>query len=199
MMSESTVRTWIVCLHMMSLLSRSGEVQVAGPEPNSVQLMEQFRAVAHTVHNRTNTRMSAAGLSSARFRVLTALRSTDRMRMNELSAALGVVPRTVTTIVDAMEKDGLVVRLPDSADRRVTLLGITHEGLRQLHQLRTQHEATASELFDVLTATEKRQLVRLLRRLQAAADADSGATSPAPVKPASPLPPQRLAPAQPDA
>ena len=111
--------------------------------------------------------------------------------MNELSAALGVVPRTVTTIVDAMEKDGLVVRLSDPADRRVTLLEITQEGLRQLRQLRTLHEATASELFGVLTETEKHQLVRLLRRLQAAADADSGATSPARAEPADPLPPQR--------
>jgi DNA-binding MarR family transcriptional regulator len=122
--------------------------------------------------------MSAAGLSAARFRILKALRSTTgRMRMNELSAALGVVPRTVTTIADAMEKDGLVVRLPDPADRRVTLLEISPEGLRQLRRLRTLHEATAAEPFDVLTATERHQLVRLLRRLQAAADADSDGTS----------------------
>jgi len=167
------------------------EVQVADPEPSSVQLMDQFRAVAHAVHNRTNARMSAGGLSVARFRVLRALHSTDRMRMNELSAALGVVPRTVTTIVDALEKEGLVVRLPDPADRRVTLLEITKEGLRQLRELGTLHEATAAELFDVLTATERRQLVRLLRRLQAAADADSDETSPARAERADPLSPQR--------
>jgi hypothetical protein len=32
---------------------------------------------------------------------------------------------------------------------------------------------TAAEVFDVLTTVEKRQLVKLLRRLQAAAKADS--------------------------
>jgi DNA-binding MarR family transcriptional regulator len=146
---------------------------VPDPEPSSVELMEQFRAVAHAVHNRTNAKMSSAGLSLARFRVLSALASTGRMRMNELSTALGVVPRSVTTIIDALEEEGMVVRLPDPADRRATLLEIAKEGRRQLRQLHAIHEGTAAELFDVLTGPQRNQLVRLLRRLQAAADADS--------------------------
>lgn len=152
--------------------------QVAVPELTSVQLMEQFRAIAHTTHNRTNARMSAAGLSLARFRVLSALQSAGRIRMNELSAALGVVPRTVTTIVDALEKERLVVRLADPADRRATLLEITQDGLSQLRRFRAMHDSAAAEVFDVLTAAERHQLVKLLGRLQAAGDADSGGSSP---------------------
>jgi len=153
--------------------------QAEEPELSSVQLMEQFRAIAHATHNQTNARMSAAGLSLARFRVLSALQSAGRIRMNELSAALGVVPRTVTTIVDAMEKEGMVVRLPDPADRRATLLEITQEGLSQLRRFRAMHDSAAAELFDALTAAERHQLARLLRRLQAAADADSSGNPPA--------------------
>jgi DNA-binding MarR family transcriptional regulator len=160
------------------------EGQAAGPELSSVQLMEQFRAIAHAIHNRTNARMSAAGLSLARFRVLSALQSAGRIRMNELSAALGVVPRTVTTIVDALEKEGMVVRLPDPADRRATLLEITQEGLSQLRRFRAMHESAAAELFDLLTATERHQLGGLLRHLRAAADTDSGGSSPALPEPA---------------
>jgi DNA-binding MarR family transcriptional regulator len=155
------------------------EGQAAGPELSSVQLMEQFRAIAHATHSRTNARMSAAGLSLARFRVLSALQSSGRIRMNELSAALGVVPRTVTTIVDALEKDGMLARLPDPSDRRATLLEITREGLSQLRRFRAMHDSAAAELFDVLTAAQKHQLAGLLRRLQAAADADPAGNSPA--------------------
>jgi DNA-binding MarR family transcriptional regulator len=151
--------------------------QAAVPEPSSVQLMEQFRAIAHVIHNRTNARMSAAGLSVARFRVLSALQSAGRIRMNELSAALGVVPRTVTTIVDAMEKDGMMVRLSDPADRRATLLEITQEGLSQLGRFRALHDSAAADLFSVLTVTERHQLAGLLRSLQTAADADSTTNS----------------------
>ncbi len=167
------------------------EGQPAGPELSSVQLMEQFRAIAHATHNRTNARLSAAGLSLPRFRVLNTLHSAGRIRMNELSAALGVVPRTVTTIIDALEKENMVARLPDPADRRATLLQITREGLSQLRRLRAMHDSAAAELFDVLTATERRQLARLLGRLQAAADMDPGGTSPAGPEPADLEPPQR--------
>jgi DNA-binding MarR family transcriptional regulator len=153
------------------------EGQAAGPGLSSVQLMEQFRAIAHATHHRTNARMSAAGLSLARFRVLSALQSAGRMRMNELSAALGVVPRTVTTIVDALERERMVARLADPADRRATLLEITQDGLSQLRKSRAMHDSAAADLFDVLTAPERHQLASLLRRLQAAADADSGASS----------------------
>ena len=161
------------------------------PGPDTVQLMEQFRAIAHASHNRTNARMSAAGLSLARFRVLQALAAGGRLRMNELSAALGVVPRTVTTIIDALENDRMVARLADPADRRATLLEITEEGLSQLRRLRTLHDAAAAELFEVLTPAEKQQLARLLRRLQAAADADPAASHPARPGLAEPESPQR--------
>jgi len=165
--------------------------QAAAPEPDTVQLMEQFRAIAHASHNRTNARMSAAGLSLARFRVLQALASGGRLRMNELSTALGVVPRTVTTIIDALEKDRMVARLADPADRRATLLEITQDGLSQLSRLRALRDAAAAELFEVLTPAEKQQLASLLRRLQAAAAADSGAGHPARPEPADLHPPQR--------
>src|SRR6266568_9345101 len=167
------------------------EGQPAGPELSSVQLMEQFRAIAHATHNRTNARLSAAGLSLPRFRVLNTLHSAGRIRMNELSAALGVVPRTVTTIVDALEKERMVVRLADPGDRRATLLEITQEGLSQLRRFRALHDSAAAELFDVLTAAEKHQLARLLLRLQAAADADSGGISAARPELADLQPPQR--------
>src|SRR5262245_8027151 len=165
--------------------------QAAAPEPDTVQLMEQFRAIAHASHNRTNARMSAAGLSLARFRVLQALASGGRLRMNELSTALGVVPRTVTTIIDALEKDRMVARLADPADRRATLLEITQDGLSQLSRLRALRDAAAAELFEVLTPAEKQQLASLLRRLQAAAGADSGAAHPARPGPADLHLPQR--------
>jgi DNA-binding MarR family transcriptional regulator len=160
--------------------------QAAEPGLTSAQLMAQFRAIAHASHNRTNARMSAAGLSLARFRVLDALHAAGRIRMNELSAALGVVPRTVTTIIDALEAECLVARLADPGDRRATLLEITPDGLSQLRRLRALHDSAAAELFDVLTAAERHQLARLLRRLQAAADADGGGSLPEHPEPADP-------------
>jgi DNA-binding MarR family transcriptional regulator len=85
----------------------------------------------------------------------------------------------------------MVARLADPADRRATLLEITEDGHSQLRRLRALHDAAAAELFEVLTPAQKQQLADILRRLQAAADADPGADHPARPEPADPQSPQR--------
>src|SRR5262249_39333119 len=172
--------------------------QAAEPEPDTVRLMEQFRAIAHASHNRTNARMSAAGLSLARFRVLQALASGGRLRMNELSTALGVVPRTVTTIIDALEKDRMVARLADPADRRpapphrrAARVETPQAGLTPLPRPRARRAAPAGKLFEVLTRAEKQHLPSPPPPLQAAAGAASGAAPPPRPEPADLHPPQR--------
>jgi DNA-binding MarR family transcriptional regulator len=133
--------------------------------PSNDELAERFFAVAHTAKHRANTRMAAAGLSLARFRVLKTLRSGP-LRMNEVSSVLGVAPRTITTMVDTLEGDGYVVRLPDPSDRRATRLELTAEGRRQLSRVRSaRHHAGVAEMFDALDPAEKRDLAHLLERL----------------------------------
>jgi DNA-binding MarR family transcriptional regulator len=142
--------------------------------PSSDELAERFFGVAHAAKHRTNARMAAAGLSLARFRVLKALRSGP-LRMNEVSTILGVAPRTITTMVDTLEGEGYVVRLPDPSDRRATRLEMTAEGRRQLSRVRSaRHHAGAAEMFDALNAEEKRDLARLLDRLGEAMDSTTG-------------------------
>jgi len=138
---------------------------VAEQEPSSEELAERFFSVAHAARHQTNAHMSAAGLSLARFRVLKVLRSGP-LRMNEVSSLLGVAPRSVTTMVDMLEREGYVNRLPDPSDRRATRLEMTAEGRHQLARIRAaRHHAGAAEVFNVLTAGERRDLAQVLDRL----------------------------------
>ena len=45
--------------------------------------------------------------------------------MRALSEALGVSPRTVTGLIDALEADGWVTRSPHPTDRRATVIALT--------------------------------------------------------------------------
>src|SRR5256714_10284780 len=60
------------------------------------------------------------GLSEGRFQVLVRLKHqpTGRFTMGELAEMLDVSPRSVTGLVDNLERDGLVKRVDDPADRR---------------------------------------------------------------------------------
>ncbi len=69
--------------------------------------------------------------------------------------------------------EGLVVRVPDPADRRATLLEMREDGFRQLRQIRRMHAANAAEIFAFLTPAERHQLVQILDRLQSAASEEA--------------------------
>ena len=55
-------------------------------------------------------------------------KSEQPIRMGELAATLGVVPRSATGLVDALESAGLVERSVDPANRRAVLVRLTERG-----------------------------------------------------------------------
>lgn len=66
-----------------------------------------------------------AGESVPRLRLLNELHCNGPRKMADLADVLGVTPRAVTTLVDALEADALVRRTSHPTDRRVTMVEIT--------------------------------------------------------------------------
>lgn len=63
--------------------------------------------------------------NGAQGRILYVLWSRDGISLRELADKTGLAPTTLTSMVDRMEKAGLVFRMPDKNDRRKTLLALT--------------------------------------------------------------------------
>jgi DNA-binding MarR family transcriptional regulator len=61
-------------------------------------------------------------------------------RLTDLAAAAGMSAPSMGQLVDELEKDGLVVRLPDPSDRRAKLVSLTPFGW---HAIRTGREIIA--------------------------------------------------------
>src|SRR6266508_2760815 len=98
--------------------------------PDPEDLADVFFTVAHRLKRTVNARVQHHGLSMARLRVLFQLMERPTIRMGELSICVDVAPRTMTSTVEAMERDGLVRRRPDPSDRRATIVSITEAGRR---------------------------------------------------------------------
>ncbi|CAG7642150.1 MarR family winged helix-turn-helix transcriptional regulator [Actinacidiphila bryophytorum] len=86
-----------------------------------------------TVRLRTyvDGQLSGHGLSVPRLRLLRALANTpadEPLRMRDLGEALNVAARTVTSLVDALEREGMVERVRHPTDRRAYLLALTPLG-----------------------------------------------------------------------
>jgi DNA-binding MarR family transcriptional regulator len=87
------------------------------------------------------------GLGFARGRVLWALHGSGPVLMRALGQALGISPRTVTGLIDALEADGWVTRSPHPADRRATIISLTPAADAALARLREHYEGLAHDLL----------------------------------------------------
>ncbi|MGW6396038.1 MarR family winged helix-turn-helix transcriptional regulator [Streptomyces sp. NPDC055103] len=87
------------------------------------------------------------GLTTARAGVLWALFHDGPMTQRALATQLGVTPRNVTGLLDALQGDGLVVREAHPTDRRATLVSLTQEGRSVTSALRGGRDELAALLF----------------------------------------------------
>lgn len=101
-----------------------------------------------------------------RFDVLAALyRRRDGVTMSELSRMLLVSNGNATTVVDRLEKDGLVRRTQSDQDRRTVYVALTPEGLASFEGLALDHEREVDRLFAGLSETDLDQLTDILKRM----------------------------------
>jgi DNA-binding MarR family transcriptional regulator len=106
------------------------------------------------------------GTTLPRFDVLAALyRRRDAVTMSELSRMLLVSNGNATAVVDRLEADGQVRRLPSDTDRRTVFVSLTPEGLAAFEAQAAGHEAEVDRLFKGLSAEDLDRLTEILKRM----------------------------------
>jgi DNA-binding MarR family transcriptional regulator len=93
-------------------------------------------------------------------------RHAEGLKMNELSRLLMVTGGNVTAIVDQLEKEGLVERLDEPADRRAFRVRLTRTGERSFAEMARAHEEWVVELFGGMSRREQDDLLRLLAKVK---------------------------------
>jgi DNA-binding MarR family transcriptional regulator len=154
---------------MTSEIHHPHQTQEAEPGPTASKVVMTLIATSHRLQRVFNTRLSsqarAVNLSGPRLRLLLAVEEEGRLRMGDLADDLGVTARTITSLVDALQREGLLSRLPDPTDRRATLLELTEKARTQFEQVRSLQMELGEELVAPLDTQQRRQLLDLLGRL----------------------------------
>ena len=135
----------------------------------SVRLWLRMLACTNRIENFVRQKLLANFQTTLpRFDLMAQLeRAPQGLKMSELSQRMMVTGGNVTGITDGLEKEGLVVRETDPADRRVFRVKLTAEGQRQFRRMATEHEQWIIALFDGMSLKQKNQLVELLGELKA--------------------------------
>jgi MarR family transcriptional regulator, 2-MHQ and catechol-resistance regulon repressor len=105
------------------------------------------------------------GLTESQFGVLEALLHLGPMPQARLCEKLLVSGSNLTTVIDNLERSGLVRRDPNPQDRRAYLVRLSNKGRALVARAFPGHAARVRELLGALTQAEQRELSRLCRKL----------------------------------
>jgi DNA-binding MarR family transcriptional regulator len=102
------------------------------PEPERIYLFVQH------LGRRLRDIDARAGLTPARFSTLASLRMHASRNIGDLAADERVRPPSMTRLARDMERDGLIVRIPDPADGRGVLIELTPKAIALFDAVRAQ-------------------------------------------------------------
>jgi DNA-binding MarR family transcriptional regulator len=115
-------------------------------------------------HTRTAETLDSIGLTPPLFAILNVIGAREGSIQQELGSALGIDRSTMVSLIDQLEGAGLAKRRPSAKDRRAREIAITPKGRRLLKRARGLLSQVEDEVLAGLTAAERRELLRLLRR-----------------------------------
>jgi DNA-binding MarR family transcriptional regulator len=138
-----------------------------GADVDAMTLAFQVSLAANHLQRDLETEIHRpAGISWGGFKLMWTIRAYGRVRPNHLSRLAAVSPPTVTSILNTLERDGLVVRRRGcETDRRAVVVELTDAGDDLLGDVWRQQHRREVEWAAALTPDEQRSVVRLLRRL----------------------------------
>jgi DNA-binding MarR family transcriptional regulator len=119
------------------------------------------RSMAHQLAQE----LRPAGVGIGQWAVLLFLWARDGMSQAELSRVVAIEPPTMVRTIDRMARDGLVTRVPDPDDGRLTRIYLTERGRSLRDELIPIAIAVNEATLGRLTPAEGRTLRRLLGKL----------------------------------
>ena len=122
---------------------------------------------AKALTKRLQKNFKAAGfdVTIEQWSMLLQLWGNDGQSQQELSICTDREKPCTTRLLDTMEKNNLVVRVPDKNDRRVNLIYLTHRGKKLRHGMIEQFQKTQAEALAEIDPDELALCIKVLNRI----------------------------------
>lgn len=126
-----------------------------------ISMMKTADHISAFVHSH----LKKLGLTISQFGVLEALYTKGSMCQKDIAAIIRKTTGNMTTVIDNLEKNKLVVRDKDMNDRRFFTVRITEKGKEMLESSFTAYKKKVTDVMGVLEEPELNQLMGLCRKL----------------------------------
>ncbi|WP_148931362.1 MarR family winged helix-turn-helix transcriptional regulator [Paenibacillus methanolicus] len=104
-------------------------------------------------------------LTEGQLNVLELLLQHQPMKPSDLLVYLATTPAAITTLLDRMERGGLVTRSRDDSDRRIVWVTVTEKGEDEARRGLELRDAYITEALDKISSHNQQLLVYLLGKV----------------------------------
>ncbi len=129
------------------------------------QVLISLRRIIRATDLYSRELIKTVGLTAPQLLVLQAIRNLGAVSLSRLSSEVSLSQATVTTIIDRLERRGLVQRQRSSSDRRVVHAALTEAGEEKLAAAPAPLQAVFSRRFAALDDWEQSMIVSALQRV----------------------------------
>lgn len=156
-----------------SLCSRTVPAAAADLDPQQldqfIAAWERFARAARRARGRAN-QAAADRLTHAQYLLVERLLDEQPVAVCQLAEAAAVAQPTATRMLAGLERDGVVRRHADAADRRIALIELTDEGRTLAERKRAQLMDVRAQIFASIPEHQRAQAAELLHRLAVAVE-----------------------------
>ncbi len=124
-----------------------------------------LRRLSNLVHHTFELALANYGVTVAQWNALVAIYNGDATTPFDLARFIDIDSGAVTRLVDRLVEKQLLIRIPDSEDRRSIRLELTDKGRELVPQLVQRADTNDQQFFGTLTSEEHQQLKALMSKL----------------------------------
>ncbi len=110
-------------------------------------------------------RLQGSGITRIQWIALYYIQTYSSISQRELSQRMRISDSSAGRLIDRLQRDGLVKRVPSPTDRRVTLLELTVEGDRTISELFHVGVEFNDEIMEGISEEEIRVFQRVLEKM----------------------------------
>ncbi|MDO3660692.1 MarR family winged helix-turn-helix transcriptional regulator [Bacillus sp. C28GYM-DRY-1] len=136
------------------------------PSEHVADIEKSLRHIAAIIKQKGREILNQYAITPPQFVGLQWLYELGDMTIGELSGKMYLACSTTTDLIDRMQKNELVERVKDPADRRVVRIHLLPEGERIIQEVITKRQEYLRDMFETFTDEEIAIFEKSLMKLQ---------------------------------
>jgi DNA-binding MarR family transcriptional regulator len=136
-----------------------------------INYVNEIESILGEINRKLNTElkkeMVRMDFSLSHFYILSSLFKNGVMKAGDIAREIDVTNATLTFLLDKLEGEGLIKRVKDTEDRRVTLVEITGKGREVYSSLIALRRERMRELLENIPEEDIKNIYHFLLRIKA--------------------------------